>query len=50
MSPAGPPRWSGYRAYFFFLVAFFFAISVTSFPSARLAARGISGRMLGEGS
>jgi hypothetical protein len=46
---AGPPGWSGYPAYFFFLVAFFF-ISVTSFPGcARGRARCITGRMLGEG-
>ena len=33
----GAPEVETYRAYFFFLVAFFFAIRVTSFRPARTA-------------
>jgi hypothetical protein len=39
MRLAGPPRWTGYRAYFFFFVAFFFAIDrhLLPFPRASVA-------------
>lgn len=44
MPLAGPPRWSGYRAYFFFFVAFFFAIDRHLLPFPRTpVARGASG-------